>query len=67
MTPAMSFISVYFIYTVMRDWPDTELKKINFAQNEILYKHPLIKWFREINDVLITDPATPHRVDYSFW
>ena len=45
MAPAMSFISVYFMYTVMRDWPDTKSKKFNFAQNEISYKHPFLNVF----------------------
>ena len=40
-TPAMSFILGYIMWTVIRYWPDTKLKMFHFAQNEISCKHAL--------------------------
>ena len=40
-TPAISFISGYFMPAVIRDLPDIELKKNNFERNEISCKQPL--------------------------
>ena len=37
----MSFISRYFMLTVERDLPDTELKIFHFPRSEISSKHPL--------------------------
>ena len=40
-TPAMSFISEYFMKTVVTDSPDNKLKIFHFARNETLCKHSL--------------------------
>ena len=40
-TPAMSFILVYFMKAVIRDWWETDLKIFHVTRNEILCKHPL--------------------------
>ena len=37
----MNFILGYFMWTVLRDWPDTELKMFDFAPDEISCKHLL--------------------------
>lgn len=39
--PETSFISGYFMWTVIRGWPDTELKILHFVRNEISCKHAL--------------------------
>ena len=40
-TPSPSFNSGCIMWTLERDWPDTEMKIFHFAQNEIPCKHPL--------------------------
>ena len=40
-TPTMSFLSGYFVKTVMRDWLYTKLKIFHFPRNNIPCKHPL--------------------------